>query len=468
MSGPSSSGSYSAVPAPAESVDSTRAFGAVEGPSTGGAAPMASTRAFGAVSGPAEPPASRAAPRSFENISPAGDPQDPPWSGAASQRSKLAPEGHHDAPWAMSGPTVSVSLPDDAPFARAEPLKSSATSSGDSLLGGGLDRALPPRNSPREPPPELLGAARSEPALIEYSSGSSPLLPRVLLVLAVLAGIALAGYLAYPAFRDRNAAMPAEAVEQKDRAVVLLRRDDPSSREQAIQTLQTLVTAHPKYAEVQAELAVALTLQLGDQYAEFDQLRIRLEKLKRELDAVTASKTPVDWVNRANALRDDVRVVERDMQPLRDDIVTRRKELDTLMESVRAAPEVEPAATVAARLKAHALFAAVTGAPNALALAERLRQTELAPAWSVLARAEFALSSGSPAATLKAVSEELDALRSQDRTLMRTYVLGARLALRQGDADTARKLLDETLAFNGKHELARRMLAEVPASESEP
>lgn len=455
---------------PDSSSGATRAFGAVSGPqdSQGAESAVRSTRAFGAVSGPAEPPVSRAAPPSFENISPAGDPLDPPWSGAAGPRSRLAPEGHHDTPWATSGPTVSVSLPDDAPFARAEPLKSSVPSSGESLLGGGLDRPLPPRGAPREPPPELLGAARSEPALIEYSSGSSSMLPRVLLVFAVLAGIALAGYLAYPAFRDRNAAMPAEAVEQKDRAVVLLRRDDPSSREQAIQSLQTLATAHPKYAEVQAELAVALTLQLGDLYAQLDQLRIQSEQLNRQLNEVTTSKSSVDWMNRANAIRDDVRVVERDMQPLRDDTAARRKELDTLMESVRAAPEVEPAATVAARLKAHALFAAVTGAPNALALAERLRQTELTPAWSVLARAEFALSSGSPAATLKAVSEELDALRSQDRTLMRTYVLGARLALRQGDTATARKLLDETLAFNGKHELARRMLAQVPASDPEP
>nr|WP_242544543.1 tetratricopeptide repeat protein [Corallococcus sp. NCSPR001] len=137
------------------------------------------------------------------------------------------------------------------------------------------------------------------------------------------------------------------------------------------------------------------------------------------------------------------------------------------METLRAAPDVEPAATVAARLKAQALYAAVTGAPNALALAERLRQAELKPVWSVLARAEYALGSGSPA-TIQAVSEELGALRAQDRYLFRAFVLGARLALRQGDPDTARGLLDEVVALNPKHDLARRMLAQIAASAPSP
>ncbi|WP_257979277.1 tetratricopeptide repeat protein [Corallococcus exiguus] len=473
---------FGAVPGPAPSgaadaaIGATRAFGAVSGPAPSGAADasIGATRAFGAVSGPADSVSVSAspvssAPRSFESISPSGDPADPPWSAAGGSRSKLVPEGHGDAPWATSSPTATVSLPDDdAPFARTEPSKPSVSPSGASVLGGGLDRPLPSRKPSGDLPPELLGASsRADAIVIEDGSRRSSGMSRVLLGLTVLAGIVLAGYLAYPVFRDRNSAMPVEAVTKKEEAVRALRLDDAPAREQAIQNLKALATAHPKYAEVQAELAVAYTLQLGDLHAEFDRLNLQAAAIKREIDAVTTAKSSPNWMGQANALHDDLRATERDMQPLRTDIAERRKALDALMETLRAAPDVEPAATVAARLKAQALYAAVTGAPNALGLAERLRQVELPPSWSILARAEYALSSGTPA-TVEAVSRELEALRAQDRYLFRAFVLGARLAIRQGDPDTARNLLDEVVALNPKHDLARRMLAQTAAAEPSP
>ncbi|WP_253900130.1 tetratricopeptide repeat protein [Corallococcus carmarthensis] len=462
---------FGAVPGPsgspvAEAVGSTRAFGAVPGPVEA----SGSTQAFGAVSGPSEPSSPRAAPRSFENISPSGDPADPPWSAAGGSRPKLVPDGHSDVPWAASAPTATVSLPDDdAAFARTEPSKPAASSSGASLLGGGLDRPLPPRKPSGDLPPELLGASsRTGSLTIEDGARRSSAVSQVLLVLAVLAGIALAGYLAYPAFRDRNAAMPVEAVSKKEAAVMSLRRDDAPTREQAIQSLKDLATAHPKYAEAQAELAVAYTLQLADLHAELDLLRIQATQLKRQVEEVTAAKSSPEWMAQARALRSDMGELEGQMRPLRTDIAERRKALDTLIEALRVAPDVEPAATVAARLKAQALYAAVTGASDALGLAERLRQVEIPPSWSVLARAEFALNSGSPATTLKTISDELGTLRGQDVTYRRAYVLGARLALRQNDPDTARTLLNELLALNPNHELAKRLLAQLPTSEASP
>ncbi|NOJ97974.1 tetratricopeptide repeat protein [Corallococcus coralloides] len=465
-------------------IGATRAFGAVPGPSGSPVAEaVGSTRAFGAVSGPAASAPLEAggpveaggsthasASHSFEDISPSGDPTDPPWSATGGSRSKLVPEGHGDAPWATSAPTATVSLPgDDAPFARTEPSRPAASPSGASVLGGGLDRPLPSRKPSGELPPELLGASsRTGAIVIEDGNRRTPSVSWVLLGLAVFAGILLAGYLAYPVFRDRNAAMPEQAVMEKERAVGSLRRDDAPAREQAIQDLKALATAHPKYAEVQAELAVAYTLQVSDLHAEFDRLNLQSAALKRRINEVTTAKATLGWMAESNALHDDLRATEREMQPLRTEMAERRKVLDALMETLRAAPDVEPAAAVAARLKAQALHAAVTGAPNALALAERLRQVELPPSWSVLARAEYALSSGSPDATVQAVAEELRALRAQDRYLFRAFVLGARLSIRLGDPDTARKLLDEVVALNPKHDLARRMLAQTAASEPSP
>lgn len=419
---------------------------------------------------PSEPSAPRATPRSFEDISPSGEPTDQPWSAASGSRPKLVPEGHGDVPWAAAAPTGTLPLPDDdAAFARTEPSKPAVAPSGASLLGSGLERPLPARKASGDLPPELAGASsRTQPLVMEDGTHRSSTLSRVIIALAVLMGIILAGFLAYPAFRDRNAAMPVEAVDKKDAAVMLLRRDDAPAREQAIQSLKALATAHPQFVEVQAELAVAYTLQLSDLHADFDRLRVQSDALQREIDELTQAKTAPNWYGQANELRDEQRELNRAMEPLRAGNDEIRKGLDTLVETLRAAPDVEPAATVAARLKAQALYAAVTGAPNALALAERLRQVELSPSWSILARAEFALASGSPAATLKAVSEELGALRAQDVTFRRAYMLGARLALRQGDPETARNLLNELLSLNGKHELAKRTLAELPALESSP
>ncbi len=457
------------APSVAADVGSTRAFGAVSGPSPAGTAEVGSgstrafgavagpgeargpTQAFGAVPGPSESSAPRAAPRSFADISPSGEPAETPWAGSA--------------------PTGALPLPGDAaPLARTEgPSRPAVSPAGESLLGNGLERPLPARKDSGELPPELLGASsRTASVVMEDGSHRPSTLSRVLIVLAVVAGVILAGYLAYPAFRDRNAAMPQEAMAKKDEAVMLLRRDDAPEREQAIQSLKALATAHPQYAEVQAELAVAYTLQLSDLHAEFDRLRIQADAVKRQLAEGSSAHGSPEWLTQANALREEQRELERAMQPLRTDIAERRKVLDALIETLRAAPDVEPAATVAARIKAQALHAAVTAAPNALALAERLRHVETATSWSVMARAEYALSSGSPAATLKTVSQELEALRTQDRLLLRAFILGARLAIRLNDPDTARKLLDEVVALNPKHELAKRMLAQTAAAEPSP
>ncbi|MFP2911655.1 hypothetical protein ACLESD_42840 [Pyxidicoccus sp. 3LFB2] len=245
--------------------------------------------------------------------------------------------------------------------------------------------------------------------------------------------------------------MPAAAVEDKDRAAALLRRDDPASREQAIQRLRALNAAHPKYTEAQAELTVALALRMSDLQAEFEQLRIRADRLNREKGSA-----------RDALLDKQLAEVAGQMTPIRSEVDSLRQELDKLGAVLASAPEVEPAPALVARLKARAIHAGVTVAPDALALAERLRNAEGASnTWSTLARAEYALSSGSPPDSLVGVAQELARLRQDDRSLLRAYVLGARLALRLNQPDTARSLLDDALALNPNHQLASKLLAQL-------
>ncbi|RJS16759.1 lipid kinase [Corallococcus sp. H22C18031201] len=356
----------------------------------------------------------------------------------------------------------SVALPDESPSpVGSETLRPFAPLPSTEAPSSSGARSGVARRGSVDLPPELLAAVRVDSVDTSRNSGSRLSWERLLWGFAVVAGLGLTTFLAYPAWRDRNADMPLEAVMEKDRTVALLRRDDAASREQAIQGLRALTAATPRYAEAQAELAVALALRLDDTKAEAERLRARSELLARRIAELERARTVVDWQARVNALREERTALGRDAETLRVSIVERTQELEAQVQSVRAAPEVEPASAVAARVKAQAVHAAVTGAGQALGLSERLRQVESAPGWSVLVRAEYGLNSASPPESLAVTVSELQALRERDPTFMRAYVLGARLAMKLRDDAAAKALLDEVLALNNKHELARRLLDDV-------
>ena len=323
------------------------------------------------------------------------------------------------------------------------------------------------RRPPVELPPELLAVSRAPSSREGGDSGRPVGREQLLLPLVAVAGLVLTTVLAYPAWRDRNSDMPPAAVEDKDRAAALLRRDDLASREEAIQRLRTLNAAHPKYTEAQAELAVALALRVSDLQAEFEQLRNRADILNREKDATLDIGDAQEQSRQVASLDQQLAELTGQMGSLRSEVNALHKELDQQIAVLSPAPDVEPAPALVARLKARAIQAGVTGAPDALALAERLRNAEGTPStWSTLARAEYALSSGSPPDSLMGVAKELAQLRQEDRTLLRAYVLGARLSLRLNEAAMARSLLDDVLALNPNHQLASRLLAQLHASDS--
>jgi hypothetical protein len=313
------------------------------------------------------------------------------------------------------------------------------------------------RRAPVELPPELLAASR-ESSLGTSAEPSGLSFRKVLPVLAVVAGLILTGVLAYPAWRDRDSDMPAAAVEDKDRAALLLLRDDPASRDQAIQRLRALISNHPRYIEAQAELVVALSLRLADLQLQAGLIQEREVRLKTAIETYSGT-------NRAAAtrqLQQELDALARDGAALQPAMTALRKELLPLVTSLVNAPETEPVPALVARMKARAFHAGVTAAPDALALAERLRKMEGSPkTWSTLSRAEYALNSGSPPASLQEVGKELDGLRRQESSLRRAYVLGARVALRLDDPATARSLLDDAVALNPNHELARKLLSQL-------
>ncbi|WP_228565061.1 lipopolysaccharide assembly protein LapB [Myxococcus sp. AB036A] len=325
------------------------------------------------------------------------------------------------------------------------------------------------RRAPLELPPDLIASTRlSMDGARAFEHGRSQRIrPRV--VLAILVGLIVVASLGSVALKNRGVEIPADVVDATDRASVLLRRDDSANRHQAIERLRTIATENPGYVDAQAELAVALTLSLSDVQADAERLRLRGAAIARGLEAAAKMRVLADQVARRTALQQEQDANAREMASLRDATDTLRKELDAQLAQLRKAPESEPPSAAAARLKARALHASVLAAPDSLALAERLRNVESAPyPWSTLARAEYALVAGSPPESLEAVARDLEALRQADSTLLRAYLLGARVALKLKDTAAARSLLDDAVALNPDHQAAARLIAQIDADAASP
>jgi len=448
------------VPAP---LGRSQTFSAV--PSSGASAPVGSTRLFGAVA------AIQGGPEQGPTLSLPPDEGAATRGGAPEPLAFPRPDGSAPDPVNRKTALFGVSsgsagggleLPPESPL--ASPLR--GASAGPEAASPATPAA--PRRAAVSLPPELLAASRMEGSAATKKAGEGG--SRNLLYGALIGlGVILAGVLAYPAWRDRSLDVPPAAVSEKDRAVATLRRDDAPSRDQVIENLEALSTAHPRYVEAQAELVVALALRLADLEAESESLRESDARLRLEIATLQRAQEPADWARRVSENEAELVDISRLRAPLRARAEEARKALDARVAPLLKDPEVQPASALAARVKARAMYAAVTAAPNALSLAEWLRNVESgARPWSTLARAEYALSAGSPPDSLLDAAKGLEALRQDDRTLLRAYVLGARLAIRRKDPETARSLLDDVVALNPNHELARKLLQDLPPPEPTP
>jgi hypothetical protein len=250
--------------------------------------------------------------------------------------------------------------------------------------------------------------------------------------------------------------------------VSLLRRDDATSRQQAIDMLRGLAAQFPKFTEAQAELVVALSLQLDDVKAELEFLGLEEQRVHRELAALELAKSPVDWQSRINARRQEMAALGAQKQPLEAAARELVKQLEQLLPALRAAPETEPSADVVARWKAQAVHEGVRGNPQAIALAERLGKVESPPLWSIVTRVEYGLNAPSPPNALPDLRDALEKVREQDKTFFRAYVLGARLALRLNDLSSAQTLLGTVVALNPNHTLALKLQKRAASAAASP
>ncbi|XXF81052.1 zinc-ribbon domain-containing protein [Myxococcaceae bacterium GXIMD 01537] len=309
--------------------------------------------------------------------------------------------------------------------------------------GGELPELMSRGALPGDPPP---GATRN---------GGGLLLMGGLLVVVLVA----AGAVALSAWRQRARELPPDALMAREEAAGLLRRDDVASREQAIHRLEPLITRYPDDVESRAGLALARSLELDDLLLDVQRLDAAEERVQRRIREVAEEKSLPDWTSTLNALNQELKELQSQRGPLAQRLQVLLNETDALQTALRKVPEdEEPESAVVARLRAQAVHAGVRATNDAIELSERLRASEVAPhQWAAVARAAYALNANSPPASLAEVASTLESLREKDRTFLRAYVLGARIALKQGDTATAQALLDAVLALNPNHTLARKL-----------
>lgn len=318
---------------------------------------------------------------------------------------------------------------------------------------------VPGLSKPLELPPELLNEA-VESVNNAGGRGKRPETGRKGRTLLIAGGVlvlALTAFLTSPAWLSKSNAVPHEARVAREEAVALLRRDDSTSKEEALSRLKALSAAHPGSVELLAEVGIALAMHLDDTQVRATALREKEKRLQTRISRLSAAQTPVDWQSRVNTMRDELAATQRALTPLQERGAVLSKEAVQTLKRLDAIPEKEVREAALARLRGRALLNATLGGGEALGMAVQLAQAELRD-WSTLTMAGYVLNSASPSETqVKETASALEYMREADKTFLRTYVLGARIALMRKEPAAAQALLDTVITLNPKHELAQQL-----------
>ena len=254
---------------------------------------------------------------------------------------------------------------------------------------------------------------------------------------------------------------------RREEAAALLRRDDATARQAALEQLEALVAAHPDFTQARSDLVVALALGLDDVRVESSHLEDEVRRLGEDIRALQRARAPGDWPTRVNVMEQSLAATRRALQPLRRKAEELERRAGTAVRPFLEPPAAEGPARSPDAVRAEAVLVGVRGDPQAIPLAERLRLLG-DRRWATLAHAEYALNGRAPPDTLDEAAGALAVLRQEDATFLRPYVLGARVALRRGDAEGAQGLLDAVVALNPRHALARSLRSTVVAPQPQP
>ncbi len=258
---------------------------------------------------------------------------------------------------------------------------------------------------------------------------------------------------------------PSSAVVAEEAAFAQLRKDDTASRMQAEQQLRVLVTSQPQYVEAQAALALALLLDVDDRRAAIQRYTREAEALSTQKARLEAERPGLDWRVEANRLVDKITALKVKSDPLIEQAKAIQSQANAAYGALMRLEAVKPSELLA-RTRTEAIFDAVDGRDQAIALAERYRQLGGLDGWADIANAEYALNTRATPETANQALEQMRALQKRDTTFIRAYVLAGRLALQTKQLDLAASQFDATLALNPSHTLAQTLAEDARAGQT--
>ncbi|OJT17575.1 hypothetical protein BO221_44190 [Archangium sp. Cb G35] len=290
---------------------------------------------------------------------------------------------------------------------------------------------------------------------------------RGLLIAGGVLVLLLTAFLTSPAWRSKTHAIPLEARVARDEALVVLRRDDAASKEDALTRLKALSAANPQSVELLGEVGIALATHLDDTQVRVATLRQKVEGLKTEIARLRLNQTPANWQSLVNTMGEELSKLEQALTPLEERAAVLSRESVQVLKQLAAAPEKEEPAPALARLKAQALMTGVMGGGDAPTMAVKLAQAGLRD-WSSLTLAEYVLNSTNPVmGNVEQSFNAVVAMREADNSNLRASMLEARIALLRKDPATAKTALDTVITLNPKHELAQQLHAHAEEMEKQ-
>ena len=416
------------------------------------------------------------------------DEPEPMSAGPATQPPGLMPRSTPQAPLASPVPIPApvgvaagtpIELPDEPPAPSANPFTSpvpspavpSLADASNPLADLMVDEApeepvlpavpatpaVPALSKPLELPPELLDNPRLNPSWEDRDKPpTKSRTSRNLLIAALVVVLALTAFLTSPAWLGKSNALSRESLVAKEEARGLLRRDDTTSKEEALTRFRALVGQYPTNVEVQAERAIALAMTLDDTRVQLGLVESKVKRLQTRITALTDAKAPADWEIRVNAMREEVSIAQRELVPLQERTARLVNEALSVSKQLAVAPPQEEKEPAQARLRARALLGAALGATETTSLAVQLSQAQQQD-WSSLVMAEYVLNASTSPNQVREVGDALKHLLETDKAWLRLYVLDARHSLLRGEPTAALATLESVLTLNPKHELAQKL-----------
>jgi hypothetical protein len=282
----------------------------------------------------------------------------------------------------------------------------------------------------------------------------------IVLTVVVVGAAGAVFWVVLPSFQSA----PAAAVVEEEAASAQLRKDDPTSRGRAVARLKALVAAQPRYVEAHATLALALLLDLDDRRAAIQRFTREAEALTTQKARLEAERPTTDWRVQANRLVDQIAGLKTKSDPLFEEAKGLQTQANAAYAALMKLQAVQPGELLA-RTRTEALFNAIDGRDQAIALAERYRQLGGQDGWADVANAEYALNTRVTPETSAQALEAMRALQKRDTTFLRPYVLGGRLALQTKQRDLAASQFDAALALNPDLVLAQMLGEDARAPE---